>query len=183
MVLDGLGDDVIIGFQDESTQRTDLSRCRTWGLGKVVRTNATEPIAVNTMGFYPIEGTPVCSFPERGNSATFIEFLGKVRGANGDRKIVMVLDNCRIHRTAAVLEAAAGLDIVLCFLPPYSPQWNPIEYIWKTVKFELSKFGILERHQVEAVVEEVFMKESGKRSYCQYWVDFLIDILPKKLCY
>ena len=173
---------MIVGFLDESTQRTDLNRCRKWGAGKVIRTNTTEKISVNTMGFYPIEGAPVCAFPERGNSESFVEFMGKVREANGDRTIVMILDNCRIHKTVAALRAAEDRNIRLCFLPPYSPQWNPIEFIWKTVKFQLSKYGILDRHQVEAIVEEAFMEEAQKTSYCQYWIDFLIDILPKKLC-
>lgn len=173
---------MIIGFDDESTQRTDLNRCRIWGEGKVIKTNSTEVISVNTMGFYPLNGKPVVYMPERGNSESFCTFLQKVRDANGEKRIVMVTDNCRIHRTAEVFSRAEKLNITLCFLPPYSPQYNPIELIWKTLKFELSKYGILARHQVEAVVEEVFMKEAESHTYAQYWVDLFMEILPKKLC-
>lgn len=175
---------MIIGFDDESTHRTDLNRCRIWGEGrKVVKTNSTDVISVNTMGFYPLNGNPVVYMPEKGNSESFCTFLRKVREANGDKRIVMVIDNCRIHKTKGVSACAESLNITLCFLPPYSPQYNPIELIWKTVKYELSKFGILARHQVEAVVEEIFMKEAARLSYAQYWVDLFIELLPKKLCY
>lgn len=97
---------MIIGFDDESTQRTDLNRCRIWGEGKVIKTNSTEVISVNTMGFYPLNGKPVVYMPERGNSESFCTFLQKVRDANGEKRIVMVTDNCRIHRTAEVFSCA-----------------------------------------------------------------------------
>ena len=94
---------MIIGFDDESTQRTDLNRCRIWGENKkVVKTNSTEVISVNTMGFYPLNGEPVVFMPEKGNSESFCIFLQKVREANGDKRIVMITDNCRIHKTKEV---------------------------------------------------------------------------------
>lgn len=183
-MLDEAGtDDIILGFDDESTQRTDLNRCKIWGSGKIVRHNMTEVMSINTMGFYPLNGNPVCYLPEKGNSESFCTFLGMVRGANDNgRTIIMVLDNCRIHKTEEVFKVADEKNIRLCFLPPYSPQLNPIEYIWKSVKYELSKYGILARHQVESIVHEVFMQEACSDSYLQYWVDLFIDLLPKKLC-
>lgn len=182
-MLDEAGtDDVIIGFDDESSQRTDQNRCKVWAREKPVKTNMTEVMTVNTMGFYPLNGTPVVYMPERGNSQTFCEFLKIIRNANGDKPIILILDNCRIHKTELAFETADRLDIRFCFLPPYSPQWNPIEFIWKKVKFELSKYGVLARHQVESIVEEVFITEAQSLSYARYWVDFFIDILPKKLC-
>ena len=122
----------------------------------------------------------MCYFPERGNSESFCEFIKMVRKANDDgRTIMMILDNCRIHKTAEVFECAEANDVRLCFLPPYSPQFNPIEYIWKTVKHELSKYGILSRHQVESVVNEVFMQKAESPTYSRYWIDIFMDVLPK----
>ena len=112
------GDDVILGFDDESTQRTDLNCCKTWGEKKVIKTNSTDVISVNTMGFYPLNGKPVVYMPERGNSESFCIFLQKVREANGDKRIVMITDNCRIHKTEAVFACAETLNITLCFYHP-----------------------------------------------------------------
>ena len=43
-----------------------------------------------------------------------------------DRSII-VLDNCAIHKTHALREIVKGHGCLLMFLPPYSPDLNPIE--------------------------------------------------------
>lgn len=51
-----------------------------------------------------------------------------------DRHIVIVLDNARYQRCRVVLRTAERLHIQLVFLPPYSPNLNLIERLWKFVK-------------------------------------------------
>ncbi len=46
----------------------------------------------------------------------------------------VVLDNARYQRCNLVMACAASLDIELLFLPPYSPNLNLIERLWKFVK-------------------------------------------------
>lgn len=48
--------------------------------------------------------------------------------------LTLVLDNARSQRCAQGIALAASLDIELCFLPPYSPNLNLIERLWKFVK-------------------------------------------------
>jgi transposase len=48
--------------------------------------------------------------------------------------ITLFLDNARYQRCAVVQSLAASLNIELCFLPPYSPNLNLIERLWKFVK-------------------------------------------------
>ena len=48
--------------------------------------------------------------------------------------VTVVLDNARSQRCAQVVTRAASLPIELCFLPPYSPNLNLIERLWKFVK-------------------------------------------------
>jgi transposase len=50
--------------------------------------------------------------------------------------ITLVLDNARYQRCALVITTAKELDIELLFLPPYSPNLNLIERLWKLVKKE-----------------------------------------------
>lgn len=59
------------------------------------------------------------------------EFLIKVRNASGEIPISIVLDNARYQHCNAVKEKAAELNIDLIFLPPYSPNLNIIERLWK----------------------------------------------------
>ncbi len=48
--------------------------------------------------------------------------------------ITVVLDNARYQRCRLVQWQAAQLGIELLFLPPYSPNLNLIERLWKFVK-------------------------------------------------
>ncbi len=47
---------------------------------------------------------------------------------------IQVLDNARYQKCQIVAELAASLQIELLYLPPYSPNLNLIERVWKFVK-------------------------------------------------
>ena len=74
-------------------------------------------------------------------------------------KFVYVLDNAFCHRSEKVnrfIGSTVG-DIVLVFLPPYTPQLNPIEVQWRELKRLLAgrRFHSLEdlRDAIEAIVD------------------------------
>jgi transposase len=50
------------------------------------------------------------------------------------KPVTIVLDNASYHRAKVVRELAEALGIELLFLPPYSPNLNLIERVWKLVK-------------------------------------------------
>lgn len=47
---------------------------------------------------------------------------------------VLVMDNATFHKRKDMLEAIADSGIILDFLPPYSPDLNPIEHKWAQAK-------------------------------------------------
>ena len=52
----------------------------------------------------------------------------QMRAFDGESPIsVVVMDNCSIHHTELVLDLLKEAGIVVIFLPPYSPDYNPIE--------------------------------------------------------
>ena len=59
---------------------------------------------------------------------------GRIRKRYAGLPIHIFLDNARYQHCALVLEAAQRLNITLEFLPPYSPNLNLIERLWKLVK-------------------------------------------------
>ena len=63
--------------------------------------------------------------------ATFAEAVLGPALRPGD---VVVLDNLAAHKDARVQQAVAARGAVLLFLPPYSPDLNPIERAWAKVK-------------------------------------------------
>jgi len=60
--------------------------------------------------------------------------LRHLAALNFDVPLTVVLDNARYQRCAQVVRLAASLQIELCFLPPYSPNLNLFERLWKFVK-------------------------------------------------
>ena len=59
-----------------------------------------------------------------------------VLAKNTTLPITIVLDNARYQRCRLVMELAQKLGIELLFLPPYSPNLNLIERLWKLTKKE-----------------------------------------------
>ncbi len=72
-------------------------------------------------------------------------FLSSVRSANGDRPIVIILDNDPTHHATMVMDNANELDIRLVYLSPCSPYLNPIELIWKSLNRVVSKLFFINR--------------------------------------
>jgi transposase len=46
----------------------------------------------------------------------------------------VVMDNLRAHKDRRATEAITGAGASVMFIPPYSPDWNPIEKLWSKVK-------------------------------------------------
>lgn len=70
------------------------------------------------------------------NSESVCELLSKIKELGLSTPITVVLDNSRYQRCMKVVESATSLGIELLFLPPYSPNLNIIERLWKFVKKE-----------------------------------------------
>ena len=68
---------------------------------------------------------------------TFRQFLGKLLPHRArDRRMVLILDNARYHHARSLrpfLDSRQAL-VRLDFLPPYSPDLNPIERVWKLAR-------------------------------------------------
>lgn len=68
------------------------------------------------------------------NSQSVVALLRRLVVLFTDLPITLVLDNARYQRCRFVQAVAAELGIELLFLPPYSPNLNLIERLWKFVK-------------------------------------------------
>jgi transposase len=62
------------------------------------------------------------------------DLLWKTARLNLTMPVTFILDNARYQKCAVVKNLAAQLHIELIFLPPYSPNLNLIERLWKFVK-------------------------------------------------
>lgn len=108
-------------------------------------------------------------------SDDMIDFLELVRTQNPKRPLCIVLDNA-IHHAKSVKAIAEELDIHFIYLPPYSPDLNPIEFGWKDLKQELS--SILDFDKMIERSESIALGLFGNRkySYSESWVKEFISI-------
>ena len=53
------------------------------------------------------------------------------------RGTLILLDNLSAHKDKRVQQVAKKLGLKLIFQPPYSPEFNPIELAWNTIKTEI----------------------------------------------
>jgi transposase len=68
------------------------------------------------------------------NAVSVCALLQKLYDQFRHLPIIVIMDNARYQRCALVLEKALQLKIQIIFLPPYSPNLNLIERLWKFVK-------------------------------------------------
>lgn len=73
------------------------------------------------------------------NGATFAGYVQRVLVPQLQPGDVVVLDNLAAHKVVGAREAIAAAGARLLFLPPYSPDLNPIEPVWSKVKAWLRK--------------------------------------------
>lgn len=75
---------------------------------------------------------------ERFNAVTFHTFLKHLRqtSCQSGRRVVVITDNAKYHHAKLHAEwrSQQAPQFILDFLPPYSPDLNPIERLWKLTR-------------------------------------------------
>lgn len=87
----------------------------------------------------------------------------------------MVLDNGRFHKAKRLIIPE---NIVLVFLPPYSPELNPAEKMWAKYKREFSNKFYNSLEEVDDFITNVVNNTTKKEvmSICRYSYIFLDKI-------
>jgi transposase len=69
----------------------------------------------------------------------FAGYIEKVLSPELSFSDIVVMDNCSAHKVAKVLDPIYKKGAKVLFLPPYSPDLNPIELMWSKMKSSLRK--------------------------------------------
>jgi transposase len=129
----------IIGFLDETSPQTTSNTQRLLSFQKPIIYKNTTRYKANAFGFYAINGVSIIDFKDHSKKEDVCEFFREIRSHNPEGDIVLILDNFRSHRAKDSAKCAEECGIKLIFLPPYSPDLNPIEFIWKSIKRVISR--------------------------------------------
>ena len=79
------------------------------------------------------------------NGDKFLEFITgtlipeMLQFDGSSARSVLVMDNCSIHHTASALQLLDAAGILTMFLPPYSPDYNPVEELFSYIKYYLKE--------------------------------------------
>jgi len=101
-----------------------------------VKTNSGWRKRVNICGAIEVKSLDVIARScKTVNKQSICELLKAIRRKNSTlEKIYLVLDGAPYNKAEKVRELAKSLKIKIMYLPPYSPNLNPIERLWKFMK-------------------------------------------------
>lgn len=127
-----------IFFADEAGVRSDYHSGTTWGKrGRTPVVSSTGArFGANLISAISAQGELRFMLTKgRVNAAVFIEFLRRLL-VNATKPIFLIVDGHPTHRAKSVAKfVAERADMLeLFFLPPYSPELNPDEYVWNDLK-------------------------------------------------
>lgn len=87
-----------------------------------------------------------------------------------EKRLNIVLDNYRVHKTKLVEKIAKILNINLIFLPPYSPDLNPIEDVWREIKNKISNKNFKNVGELKKLFTDVFNQIIDEISFYDNWL-------------
>ena len=128
----------LIFFADEAGIRTDHHAGTTWapvGQTPVVAATGERKSVSMISAVSPRGEIHFDVFLGTVNAARFIEFCQKLLH-DTTAPVFLIVDGAPAHTAKIVKEYVASTDgrLSLFFLPPYSPELNPDEWVWKNVK-------------------------------------------------
>jgi transposase len=86
------------------------------------------------------------------NGEKFKEYLRELLVPTLRPGDIVVMDNLRSHKVSGVAEIIESAGATVLYLPPYSPDFNPIEQMWSKIKAFLRK---VKARSVDALLEAI----------------------------
>lgn len=111
------------------------------------------------------------------NTEWMNEFLRQVSQAYPDDYILLVMDNAIWHKSSTLEIPSSNIE--LAFIPPYTPEMNPIEQVWKEIRkrgFKNKAFQTLEA-VIDKLQEVIQGLEKGvlKSTVSRQWTRLLFE--------
>ena len=141
-------------FADEAGVRSDYHSGTTWapvGRTPVVASTGAR-WSVNMLSAVSAQGKLRFMVHDgKVNSGVFIDFCKRL-ARDADTPVYLVVDGHPCHRSRATKEFVAATEgrLKLFFLPGYSPELNPDEWVWKNVTHDrIAKTGVTSKDDLK----------------------------------
>jgi transposase len=125
-------------FIDESGAKTNMTRLRGWclGGGRLLDSAPHGRWESTTMiGSLAADGSTALMVIEGAtDAAVFRAYVKHVLVPTLKAGEIVVMDNLSSHKVSEIEAMIRGVGAEVWYLPPYSPDFNPIEKMWSKVK-------------------------------------------------
>jgi len=101
------------------------------------------------------------------NKYIFAEYIKTCLKPTLSPEDIIILDNSSVHKSKLVLDTFRECGIKYLFLPPYSPDFNPIELLWSRTKTILRKLKARTYEKLEKVI--LYALDSVKLHFIANW--------------
>ena len=143
-------------FLDETGAKTNMTRLRgrVEGGQRLVDSAPAGHWATTTLlSSVRLDGNTAAMLIEGATDAeVFLQYTRQVLIPSLRPGDIVVMDNLSPHKTSAVIGAIEACGATVRFLPPYSPDLNPIEKMWSKIKAFLRK---AKARTLEALIEAI----------------------------
>ena len=138
------------------------------GLGQGVPLRVGTPVTL--VGASTVNGLEaVMRLDGARNAASFAVYLEQVLGPTLVPGDVVVLDNLPVHKVAGLAQLVEARGARLRFLPPYSPDFAPIEQAWSKLKTALRTAQARTRQALEQALDQALAWITSQDA--QNWFD------------
>lgn len=106
-----------------------------------------------------------------------LELLNNLKSINigelleNEKEIVIILDNYRPHHNTEFKMFCELLKIKLIYLPAYTPQYNPIEQVWKSIKRFIYDPTITDYQELIEIFQKEYYKIIYNKSFYEKWME------------
>jgi len=165
----------VLGFFDASQpQPYDNSR-RVWYVDDPHVERPLVKTEDSAVGFYALNGESIVRWKENEEKERICAVLETIREQNPGKRILLVLDKHGSHICEYTRRRAHQLGIDLIFLPSGSPHLNPIEQVWKYLKWTMSPIIVNDEDEFHDLVKDTFDQVTQRVSFAKDWCRQFLD--------
>lgn len=170
-------DNYEVMFFDEGRFGLRSTTMRMWGeKGKPLRVKVQQSFQ-NFYGYSavnPFTGNSFSLLLPNVDTTNMNIFLSNLKKYIGSKKLILIMDQAGWHKSKG-LKIIKGLQLV--YLPPYSPELNPVEKLWEWLKKECSHNFIYKTlddlfERVSQEYKNLTAEKLKRLCYCSYLTCF-----------
>ena len=161
-------------FLDESSCNTDMTRRYAYSVGGTRAVDSapiSKPKSTTILSSIQLDGTMLYTTYSGGTTAEkFKNYLENTLIPRLAKNSIVIMDNMKSHHAKDVKKCLDERKVNYLYLPPYSPDFNPIEKLWSKIKAILRKLKARTPEQLPLAIKEAFSAVTP--SDCAGWFRF-----------